>query len=116
MHFSMLKAIMVAAVAAFCGVLTIFSWAFKTGEAPSDDGPQALIAEFLGLWIGFFLLIWSFMVEGRSLEWALRGVAALAAVVGFSLSAYFANTKEISETPDKEPTGFKNDTTGIHLE
>jgi hypothetical protein len=56
------------------------------------------------------------MVEGRSLEWALRGVAALAAVVGFSLSAYFANTKEISETPDKEPTGFKNDTTGIHLE
>ncbi|MGA7860074.1 MAG: hypothetical protein WCA11_19195, partial [Terracidiphilus sp.] len=112
---SILKVVSVAAGAAFGALLTIFGWAFKTSEAPSDDGPRALVAEFLGLWIGFFLLIWSFTVEGRNLQWTLRGVAALAIVAGFGLSACFASTDEVNETSNQEPTGFKNDSTDLHL-
>jgi hypothetical protein len=32
------------------------------------------------------------------------------------LSRHFANKPEVADTPDKEPTGFKSDLTGIHLQ
>ena len=47
---------------------------------------------------------------------ALRIAAAVAALIGIALSVYFAATAEDPETPEKEPTGFKNDSTDLHLE
>jgi hypothetical protein len=116
MHFSVLKFVAIAFGSAFCVVLGMFRDAFRTGEDPSDDGPRALIAQSVGLWIGFFLGIWSFTVDGKTLQWTLRGVAVLAGVLGLALSVYFAGTTEVPEASDKEPTGFKNDTTSLHLE
>jgi hypothetical protein len=43
-------------------------------------------------------------------------LGAAAALVGIVLSTYFAETTEVPETPDKELTGFKSDTTDLHLE
>jgi hypothetical protein len=116
MHIPILKFVLIALASAFFAALAMFRYAFRTGESPSDDGPRALIAEFLGLWIGCILLIWSFTVARKTLEWTLRGVAGLCAIAGYGLSAYFANTTEVPETGDKEPTGFKNKTTDLHLE
>ena len=97
-------------------VLIIFRDALRTGEDPSDDGPRALIAQSLGLWIGCNLLGWSFIVDGKFTQWALRGAAVAAALAGAGLSAHYANTTEVPETPDEEPTGFKSDATDPHLE
>ncbi len=116
MHFSIMKFIAIAVLAAFLTVLGLFRRAFRTGEDPSDEGPRALVAEFVGLWIGTFLLIWSFTVEDRRLQWTLRGVAIATALAGLVLSVKFAGTTEIPEDPNKEPTGFKNDATNLHLE
>jgi hypothetical protein len=69
MHSSIIKFIAIALGAAFLAVLGLFRRAFRTGEDPSDDGPRALVAEFIGLWIGTFCLIWSFTVDGKNLQW-----------------------------------------------
>jgi cell division protein FtsW (lipid II flippase) len=116
MHFSILKFVAIALLSAVFAVMGMFRNAFRTGENPSDDGPRAFIAQSVGLWIGMFLCIWSFTVDGKTLQWTLRGTAIFAAVVGLGLSAFFANTTEVPETPDKEPTGLKNNTTSLHLE
>ena len=116
MHLSIFKFVVIAVGSALGAVLGMFRRAFRTGEDPSEDGHRALISEFLGLWIGIFFLIWSFTVEGKTLQWTLRGFAALVAIAGLSLSVYFTNTTEVPEGSDKEPTGFKNDITSIHLE
>jgi hypothetical protein len=116
MHFSIIKFIAIALGAAFLAVLGLFRRALRTGEDPSDDGPRALVSEFVGLWIGAFFLIWSFTVEGKNMQWSLRGVAIAAGITGLVLSVYFAGSTEVPEESDKEPTGFKNDTTGLHLE
>jgi len=94
----------------------MFRRAFRTGEDPSDDGPRALISEFVGLWIGGFFLAWSFTVISKNLQWTLRGIGIFAALVGLGLSVYFAGADEVSEDSAKEPTGFKNDSTDLHLE
>jgi hypothetical protein len=116
MHLPILKFAVIALASALFAVLAMFGHAFQTGGSPSDDGPRALIAEFLGLWIGFSFLVWSFTVAGRTTQWTLRGMAVFAALAGFALSTHFSDTTEVPETPDKEPTGFKNDTTDLHLE
>ncbi len=116
MHLSVLKFVLFAVGSALVAALGILRYAFNTGDDPSCDGPRALISEFIGYWIGGFLLVCSFVVEGKQLQWGLRGVAALAALAGVGLSFYFANTTEVPETPDKEPTGFKGDITSVHLE
>ena len=115
MHFSIVKLVAILVASAFGAGLGIFRDAFRAGKDPSDDGPRALIAEFFGLWFGFIFLISSFTVDGKNLQWALRAVAAIGAIAGLGISAYFANTTEVPETPDKEPTGFKSDTTSLHL-
>jgi hypothetical protein len=94
----------------------MFRRAFRTGEDPSDDGPRALMSEFVGLWIGGFLLTWSFTVMSKNLQWTLRGIGIFAALLGLGLSVYFAGSAEVSEESVKEPAGFKNDTTDLHLE
>jgi hypothetical protein len=116
MHFSILKLVAIALISAVIAVAAIFRSAFWTGENPSDDGPRALIAEFFGFWIASNFLGWSFIADGKPLQWTLRGAAAAVALAAIGLSAYFANTNEVPETPDKEPTGFKSDTTDLHLE
>jgi hypothetical protein len=116
MHFPILKFALIVAASAFGAALAMFRYAFDTGEPLSDDGPRALIAEFFGLWIGLSLFIWSFTVAGKAVEWTLRSVAAFCLIAGYGLSAYFGNTTEVPETSDKEPTGFKNKTTELHLE
>jgi hypothetical protein len=115
MHFSILKLVVIAVASAFGAAFAMFRHAFDTGEDPSDDGPRALIAEFLGLWIGFSLLTWSFFADGRTLQWTLRGAAGFVVLLAAGLSTYFASTTEVPETPDEEPTGFKNDSTDLHL-
>jgi len=108
-----LKAIGFAALGAMSAVLAIFGYAFTTGGTPSDDGPRALIAEFLGFCVGFTLLYWSFTLQEKNFQWALRGLSVLAMLAALILSAYFANTPEVSEATDGEPTGFKNKLTNI---
>jgi hypothetical protein len=115
MHLSILKVVLIAVASALLALLCVFRNAFDTGEGLSDDGPRAVISEFLGYWIGGFLLICSFLAEGKHLEWTLRIVAVIVAIAGFVFSVHFANTTEVPETPDKEPTGFKSDITDIHL-
>lgn len=116
MHLPILKLVVIAGASALGAVFSAFRHFFWTGEDPADDRPRAVISEFLGTWLGLFFLIWSFTAEGRSLQWTLRGVAALAAIVGIGLSVNFGNPTEVPESPDKEPSGFKNDLTNIHLE
>ncbi len=96
--------------------LAILRYAFRSGEDPSGDGPSVLIVEFLGFWAAAFLLGWSFTVTPGPVLWTLRIAAAVAALIGIALSVYFAATAEDPETPEKEPTGFKNDSTDLHLE
>jgi hypothetical protein len=116
MHLPLLKIALIILASAVCAALTMFRYAFTTGESPSDDGPRALIVEFLGWCICFACLIWSFTIDGKTLQWTLRGVAALAAFAGVGLSVYFSGSTEVPEKPDKEPTGFKNKSTDLHLE
>src|SRR6266568_799185 len=115
MQMSILKFVALAVGSAFIAILSVFRGALRTGEDPSDDGPRALISEFLGFWIGSFLLLWSFTVDGKTQQWTLRGIAALAAIASIGLSNYFSNSTEVPESAAKEPTGFKNDVTSIHL-
>lgn len=94
----------------------MFRRAFRTGEDPSDDGPRAVISEFVGLWIGGFFLAWSFTVNSKNLQWTLRGMAVFAALLGLGLSVYFSRTQGSPEDSANESVGFKNDTTDLHLE
>jgi hypothetical protein len=116
MHLPIVKIVVVAIASAFGAVLGIFRYAFINGKSPSEDGLRALIAEFLGDWIGCFFLIWSFTVAGKTLQWEIRGAAIVAVLIGLGLSAYFTNATEAPDTTDKEPTGFKNNSTSLHLE
>jgi hypothetical protein len=114
-HF-LLKLIGIAVFSAIAAVAYLFRDAFRKGEDPSDDGPRALIANFLGLWTAMGLFIWSFTIQNRVSEWTLRVVALAAGIAGTVASDHFASTTEVPETPDVEPTGFKNSTTRLHLE
>ncbi|MGP8269355.1 MAG: hypothetical protein ACLQLH_04745 [Terracidiphilus sp.] len=111
-----IKTVAIVAGAAFLTVLAMMRHAIRTGEDPSEDGPRALIAEFIGLWIGGIFLIWSFTITDKTVQWTLRGVAAVVAIVALGISIRFANMTEIPEKSDKDPTGFENDKTTLHLE
>jgi hypothetical protein len=115
-HFSIIKFLAIALLAAFVAAAAFFRRFLLTGEDPSDDGPRAVVAEFIGLWIGGFFLAWSFTVDTKHLQWTLRGVAIAAAIAGIALSVYFAGRTEVPEDSNEEPTGFKNDNTDLHLE
>jgi hypothetical protein len=96
---------------------TIVGNALRIDKDPAVDGPRTLIAEFFGLWIAFAFLAWSFMVAGPPrFQWILRGVAGAAAIVGFTLAAYFAGTPEVRVKLDEEPTGFENPITALQLQ
>jgi len=97
-------------------VATIIGTAMRLDKDPAVDGPRALIAEFFGLWIAFASLAFSFMVEGASTQWVLRGVAASAALIGFVFAAFFAGTPEVRVRLDQEPTGFETPITTLELQ
>lgn len=104
-------------LSAMFSVATIIGNAMRIDKDPAIDGPRALTAEFFSLWVAFAFLAWSFMVGGPStLQWILRGVSASAAIIGFSLAAYFAGTPEVRVPLDEEPTGFANPITALHLD
>lgn len=96
-------------------VATIIGTAMRLDKDPAVDGPRALIAEFFGLWFAFAFLAYSFMVEGVTTQWILRGVSASAALVGFIFAAFFAGTPEVRVRLDKEPTGFDSQITALEL-
>ncbi len=93
----------------------MFGWYLRTGEDPGDDGPRAVISQFVGLWMGGALLFWSFVAAAPGLRLGLRVAAAAAAVGGIVLSACYGEKTEVDETPADKVTGFKNDTTDLHL-
>lgn len=116
MHLTITKFVLLVFGSALFAALGIARYAFLRGEDPSDDGPRALVAEFLGYWAGTFFLLWSFFVPNKSLQWTLRGIATVLALTGIAFSVHFGSTTEVPETPDKEPTGFKNNSTDLRLE
>jgi hypothetical protein len=68
MHYSFAKFVLIGIVSALVAVAAIFRDFFRKGEDPSDNGPRALISEFLGYWIGGFLLFYSFVAEGKHMQ------------------------------------------------
>jgi hypothetical protein len=96
-------------------VATIIGTAMRLDKDPAVDGPRALIAEFFGLWFAFAFLAFSFMVEDAKTQWILRGIAAMAAVIGFIFAAWFAGTPEVRVRLDQDPTGFETPMTALEL-
>jgi hypothetical protein len=96
-------------------VATIIGTAMRLDKDPAVDGPRALTAEFFGLWFAFAFLAFSFMVDGATTQWILRGIAASAALVGFIFAAFFAGTPEVRVRLDQEPTGFEAPITALEL-
>jgi len=96
-------------------VATIIGTAMRLDKDPAIDGPRALIAEFFGLWFAFSFLAFSFMIEGATIQWIFRGIAASSALIGFILAAFFAGTPEVRVRLDQEPTGFDAPITALEL-
>ena len=117
MHQHVLNFMGIGLLSALLAVATIIGNAMRIDKDPALDGPRALIAEFFGLSVAFAFLAWSFMIEGPAkIQWALRGIAGCAAIVGFALAAYFAGTPEVRVKLDEEPTGFDNPITALQLD
>jgi hypothetical protein len=104
-------------LSALLAVATIICTAMRIDKDPAVDGPRALISEFIGLWLAFTCLAWSFMIAGpANLQWTLRGLAVAAALVAFTFAAYFAGTPEVRIKLDEEPSGFDDPTTSLKLD
>lgn len=117
MYQHVLNFIGMGVLSALLAVATIIGNAMRIDKDPAVDGPRALIAEFFGLWLAFAFLSWSFLFTGpEKFQWILRGIAGAAAIIGFSMAAYFAGTPEVRVRLDEEPTGFENPITALHLE
>jgi hypothetical protein len=104
-------------LSAVLAVAAIICTALRIDKDPAVDGPRALISEFIGLWLAFTCLAWSFMVaDSANLQWTLRGVAVGAALIAFTFAAYFAGTPEVRIKLDEEPSGFDDPTTSLKLD
>jgi hypothetical protein len=113
----LLNFIGIGILSAILSIVAIIGNAMRIDRDPAVDGPRTLIAEFFGMWIAFAFLAWSFMLTGpQTLQWILRGIAAVAAIIGFSLAAYFAGTPEVHSRLDESPTGFENPITSLQLD
>ncbi|MGA8088240.1 MAG: hypothetical protein WCA10_13095 [Terracidiphilus sp.] len=107
----------IGVLSAVLAVAAIICTALRIDKDPAVDGPRALISEFIGLWLAFTCLAWSFMIAGpANLQWALRGLAVGAALVAFAFAAYFAGTPEVRIRLDEEPSGFDDPTTSLNLD
>lgn len=104
-------------LSAVLAVAAIICTALRIDKDPAVDGPRALISEFIGLWLAFSCLAWSFMIAGPAdLQWTLRGLAVAAALIAFTFAAYFAGTPEVRIKLDEEPSGFEDPTTSLKLD
>jgi hypothetical protein len=104
-------------LAAMLAIAAMIGTAMRIDKDPAIDGPRALITEFIGLWLAFTCLGWSFMIAGPAqLLWTLRGVAAGSALIAFTLAAYFAGTPEVRIRLDEDPSGFEDPTTSLKLD
>jgi hypothetical protein len=104
-------------LSAVLAVAAIVCTALRIDKDPAVDGPRALISEFIGLWLAFTCLAWSFMVaDSANLQWTLRGFAVVAALIAFAFAAYFAGTPEVRIKLDEEPSGFDDPTTSLKLD
>jgi hypothetical protein len=104
-------------LAAMLAIAAMIGTAMRIDKDPAVDGPRALITEFIGLWLAFTCLGWSFMMAGPAqLLWTLRGVAAGSALIAFTLAAYFAGTPEVRIRLDEDPSGFEDPTTSLKLD
>ena len=116
MYQNVLNFFGIGILSAVLAIAAIIGSAMRIDKDPAVDGPRALKAEFFGLWIAFACLAWSFMITGPSmLQWILRGFSAGAAIISFSLAAYYAGTPEVRIRLDDEPTGFENHITALQL-
>jgi len=116
MHQHILNFIGIGLLSSLLAVAAIIGNAMRIDKDPAVDGPRALIAEFFGLWVAFAFLAWSFVIAGPAkIQWILRGIAGCAAIVGFTLAAYFAGTPEVRVKLDEDPTGFDNPVTALQL-
>ncbi len=107
----------IGVLSAVLAVAAIICTALRIDKDPAVDGPRALISEFIGLWLAFTCLAWSFMIAGpANLQWTLRAFAVAAALIAFIFAAYFAGTPEVRVTLDQEPSGFDNPTTSLKLD
>ncbi len=107
----------IGVLSAVLAVAAIICTALRIDKDPAVDGPRALISEFIGLWLAFTCLAWSFMIAGpANLQWTLRGLAVGAALVAFVFAAYFAGTPEVRIRLDEEPSGFDDPTTSLKLD
>ena len=104
-------------LSALLAVATIIGNAMRIDKDPASDGPRALKAQFFGIWVAFSFLAWSFMFAAEPTTlWILRGIAATAAVLGFTMAAYFAGTPEVRVRLDEPPSGFENPITALELD
>jgi hypothetical protein len=108
MHSPILKFVLVALAAAFCAALTMF-FNFKAGRDSWDEGKRALVAQFLGWWIGDTIFFWSFTIDSTILRGTLWGAAALAAIGGITLGIYLSNPPKVQGTPNGKPSGTTTD-------
>ena len=115
MHQQVLSFFGIGLLTGLFAVATIIGTAMRLDKDPAVDGPRALIAEFFGLWFAFAFLAFSFMVEDNTMQWILRGVAAMAAIIGFVFAAWFAGTPEVRVRLDQDPTGFETPITALDL-
>jgi hypothetical protein len=107
----------IGVLSAVLAVAAIVCTALRIDKDPAVDGPRALISEFIGLWLAFTCLAWSFMIAGpANLQWALRGLAVGSALIAFTFAAYFAGTPEVRIRLDEEPSGFDDPTTSLKLD
>lgn len=116
MYQHVLNFLGIGILSAVIAVAAIIGNAMRIDKDPAIDGPRALVAEFFGLWIAFTCLAWSFLIDGPSpVQWFLRGVAVISAILAFSLAAYFAGTPEVDIRIDEEPSGFGMPITALQL-
>ena len=107
----------IGVLSAVLAIAAIVCTALRIDKDPAVDGPRALISEFIGIWLAFTCLAWSFMIAGPvELQWALRGLAVGSALIAFTFAAYFAGTPEVRIRLDEEPSGFENPTTSLQLD
>ena len=104
----------IAVGAGMLAVFAVYAHAFLASRDLSDDGPRAFIAEFVGLWIACFFLVWSFLTESMLLEWLLQIAAAFFTFAAIVLRIGFVNPSPGPELVPRQPAGLENDTTDLH--
>lgn len=114
MHLSIMGYIGFLALAFLGAIATLFRRFILFGDNETNNGPRALIAFFIGLWLGFYFLLLCFSTNEIRYKWVFGVTSALVAGIGYALNQYFSSHTEISDE-GKNVSGFKDDTTHLNL-